>query len=451
MPGAAGAVGRLLERDVEGAAELGRAELQRTVYIDLEYALSVGQTHRGVRREGDGRAGGIVRAVPVDHRIAATEHQRTADELAVEVKPRSIDIGQRVTLYRCAAECCLAGEPTALAAADLAVENDGNVNVGQARAHRAVAQRRADAGAAEDELVDRHAGTAGQQHALGRAALDEHVAADREHAGDVGAHDAAQARFVVQQVDYVVAGAGGNDDVLNRHAVAVVRDLQTVGAQRDAVDAAERHIAFDLHGIAASRAVDLVQQDGAAAASERHADATRCQAGADAAHADAQVGRGVAACRHRFRLDRQRAGQAAKSRHRQRAAGDDDFLQRVAVIELDGHRAAADGDALVYRLAQGIDAHCGRRAEADAGKTAQGCRAAGDQRIAGLAEGVPGDVQAEVAAGHRHARTAGAKSRADGAHANQQRCRVTRTRLLQREVAADLTEAVNGKRHVAAR
>ena len=257
VPGAAGAVSRLLERDVESAAELGRAELQRTVHIDLEYALSVGQTHRGVRREGDGRAGGIVRAVPVDHRVAATEHQRTADQLAVEVQPRGRDVRQRVTLDSGAAECCLAGEP-APAAADFAVQNDGDVNVGQARAHRAVTQRRADAGATEDELIDRHAGTTGQQHALSRAALDEHVAVDREHACDIGAHDSAQARFVVQQVDDVVARAGGDDHVFDRRAVAVVGDLQMVGAQRDAVDATERYIAFDLHGISAGRAVNLV-------------------------------------------------------------------------------------------------------------------------------------------------------------------------------------------------
>ena len=159
----------------------------------------------------------------------------------------------------------------------------------------------------------------------------------------------------------------------------------------------------------------------------------------------------MAACRHALRRNRQRTGEAAKPRHRQRAAGDDDFLQRVAVIELDGHRAAADGDALVHRRAQGINAHGGRRAETDAGKTAQGCRAAGDQRVAGLAERILGDVQAQVAAGDADAGTTGAESCADSAHANQQGRRITRARLLHREVATDLTEAVNGNRHVAAR
>ena len=139
------------------------------------------------------------------------------------------------------------------AAAALGAEHHGNVHVTQAGTDTAVAQRRLNAGATKDKLVNRHAAAVAQAHiggVGGGAAFDEHVTRDAQYAGHRHVHLAADARLVVQQIHQVVARPGGDHLVVHRPTQPVVSHAERLRLQRDPVNTGERQAAADLHRIA---------------------------------------------------------------------------------------------------------------------------------------------------------------------------------------------------------
>ena len=350
-PGAA-AVGRLIEHDVEGAAQGGRAEVQCAIERDVEHRPAVGQGHRLGFAQRDRRALVVGCAVPVDHRTTGAQGITADAELAVDGEAGARDVGLGQRLQARAADIGLAREPAAAAAA-FGGDDHGDVGLRQARAHARVAQGRSYARATENKLIHRHRAAVGEQHRLAGLGFDEHFAVDREHAADVGVHHAAQARFVVDELDAIGAARRGEVDG-DIAAPAVVGDQKIVGFERDPGDAGQRNVAFGCHGVFlgdAGAGGGIAQHDAAAAIGERGADAAGGEAARQAVDADGQIGDRGAAEHLRGGDDLQAAAEIAQVRHADRAGVDGDFLAVQSIGKR--HLARRRADTGLHRHVDG--------------------------------------------------------------------------------------------------
>ena len=429
-----------LQGHVKTAGQGGRPHDQGTIYCQVQGrgALVQGQ---GL---GLGNGYGLAAAAPVDDGSRHVTQAGNRPQEPVHVKACGrLQIGQVEAGEGSAPHIGLAGEPAAVCTTHFAGQHHGDVHIREAGLGAGL-DGGGNAGPAENELIHRGGAAAGEIDSLVGPGLDEHVAANGEHAGHIGHHIAAQAGLVVEEIDRVAAKTRIHHRIRNRRAHPVIGDLHVRGSQADGARAAHADRTFRLHGVGRGAGTDLVQQHGPGGIGQGGAHGPQIQGTADTGQANAHI--------HRIAdgdgTYRQGAAEGAQASNHQAAVGDGHFLHCGCVGEAHRNAGAAHGEGLAHRLAQGIDAHRGRGGQAHIRPHAgEGGVAGSHQGIAGRIHGPGRHIQGQGGVADADAHAAGAKAGRDAGGAHQDGAVHS---PVHGEVAAQRTEASNRQAHARA-
>ena len=145
----------MVHRYGKDAAHFGIAQRQPAIDADLKHTCAQIHSQRPRRRDNDVGLFIVGCAVPVNHRIGATQNNRATLDFSVDLQRRRVEVRQLVAVDACPADDRLRGDPTTACAAHFSADHQRHIQIVDLRPGCRRANRRTNARAADDQLINR--------------------------------------------------------------------------------------------------------------------------------------------------------------------------------------------------------------------------------------------------------------------------------------------------------